>query len=67
MEPRHLKRLRLAAEAAMDEAHRIEHAAQRHFDPGYAAKITKAAIVDERRAWARYRAAFNRQIEANAA
>jgi hypothetical protein len=66
MEPRHLRRLRLAAEAASDEAHRIELAARRHFDPAYAAQMVKAAIADERRAWAKYRGAFNRQIEAAA-
>jgi hypothetical protein len=65
MEPRHLKRLRLAAEAASDEAHRIELAARRHYDPVAAAWMVKVAIADERKAWAAYRRAFNRQVGAH--
>jgi hypothetical protein len=57
IEPRHLRRLRLAAEAASDEAKRIEFAARHHIDP---------TIADERKAWAAYRRAFNRQLEAAA-
>jgi hypothetical protein len=67
MEPRHLKRLRLAAEAASDEAHRIELAARRHHNVVAAAWMMKVAIADERKAWAAYRRAFNAQLAANAA
>jgi hypothetical protein len=67
MEPRHLRRLRLAAEAASDEAHRIELAARRHHDAVAAAWMMKVAIADERKAWAAYRRAFNAQLAANAA
>jgi hypothetical protein len=66
IEPRHLRRLRLAVEAASDEAHRIELAARRHHDAAAAAWMVKVAIADERKAWAAYRRAFNRQLKAAA-
>jgi hypothetical protein len=65
MEPRHLKTLRQAAEAAADEAHRIEGLVWRHYDQTAVKASLKSAVAAERRAYATYRQAFNAAIAAN--
>jgi hypothetical protein len=67
VEPRHLRHLRRAAEAASDEAHRLECATRTHYDQAAAQRAVKAAKAAERRAWNAYRRAFNAQIAANGA
>ncbi len=67
MEPRHLTLLRRAAEAASDEAHRVEGLYRSHHDQVAITAAIKSALATERRACAAYRRAFNAQIAANEA
>ena len=67
MEPRHLRHLRRAAEAASAETHRVELAAWRHYDQTAANRWLKAAMAAERRAWRAYGRAFDDRIAANQA
>jgi hypothetical protein len=63
MEPRHLKVLRRAAEAASAEAHRVECAARSHYDLTAAARWLKAAYAAERKACRAYARAYNAAVE----
>ena len=66
MEPRHLRSLRRAAEAASDEAHRLEGLSLSHFDQAAIKAAIHRAIKAETRAWSAYRKAFNAAVAANA-
>ena len=65
MEPNHLKVLRRAAEAAADEAHRVEGLFRSYYDRAAIEAAIKSARVAERRASGAYRRAYNARLATN--
>lgn len=65
MEPKHLRIMRRVADAASDEAHRIELLVPTHWNPDAAKDALRKAIATERVAWRNYARAFNQAVAEN--